>query len=209
MVTVVLVGAGQRGNIYSSYAAINPQMKLVAVAEPNDYRRETFSKKYGAKGFKDYKEISTKIADCVLICCQDALHTECLLHFASLKYDILLEKPMATTPKDCILIHDSIVKNNCLFAVGHVLRYTKFNYKIKQLIREGTIGKVVNIQHLEPVGNWHFAHSYVRGNWHKTKDSCFSLMTKSCHDIDLISWFCNSELQVSITNTSMFLHLEA
>ncbi|KAJ3309794.1 hypothetical protein HDV04_005643 [Boothiomyces sp. JEL0838] len=160
MVTVVLVGAGQRGNIYSSYAAINPQMKLVAVAEPNDYRRETFSKKYGAKGFKDYKEISTKIADCVLICCQDALHTECLLHFASLKYDILLEKPMATTPKDCILIHDSIVKNNCLFAVGHVLRYTKFNYKIKQLIREGTIGKVVNIQHLEPVGNWHFAHSY-------------------------------------------------
>ncbi|KAJ3270643.1 hypothetical protein HDV01_007531 [Terramyces sp. JEL0728] len=195
MPTVVLVGAGQRGNIYCSYALQNPKMKIIAVAEPNDFRRQRFSKKYNAQEFKDYKKINAKIADCVLICCQDALHTDCLLHFAALKYDILLEKPMATTAQDCLLIYNSIVEHQCLFAVGHVLRYTKFNQKIKQLIRDGRIGKVVNIQHLEPVGNWHFAHSYVRGNWHKTADSCFSLMTKSCHDIDIINWFCDSELK--------------
>lgn len=77
--------------------------------------------------------------------------------------------------------------------VCHVLRYAPWNTKIKELIKEGKIGDIINIQHYEPVGWEHFSHSYVRGNWKNTEESSFSLMAKCCHDVDLILWWAGSD----------------
>ena len=40
-------------------------------------------------------------------------------------------------------------------------RYTPFTQKIKKMIDEGAVGDVISVQHLEPVGYWHAAHSYL------------------------------------------------
>jgi hypothetical protein len=61
-----------------------------------------------------------------------------------------------------------------------VLRYSQYSRAITDVVRSGQLGQLVNAQHIEPVGHWHFAHSYVRGNWSKEAESSFSLMTKSC-----------------------------
>lgn len=60
-----------------------------------------------------------------------------------------------------------------------VLRYSPYNAALAEIIRSGELGELINVVHVEPVGYWHFAHSYVRGHWAKEEDSCFSLMTKS------------------------------
>jgi hypothetical protein len=50
-----------------------------------------------------------------------------------------------------------------LFAIGHVLRYSPHNMLLhKLLVEDFVVGDIVNINHTEPVGYWHFAHSYVR-----------------------------------------------
>ena len=77
-----------------------------------------------------------------------------------------------------------------IFSIGHVLRYSPHNILLRKLLlHDQVIGEVVSIEHTEPVGWWHFSHSYVRGNWRRsTPEGVGSLLTKSCHDIDFLLW---------------------
>ena len=55
-----------------------------------------------------------------------------------------------------------------------------------RLLRSGLIGEVLNVQHLEPIGWFHYAHSFVRGNWRRERESSCLLLAKCCHDVDLL-----------------------
>jgi predicted dehydrogenase len=69
---------------------------------------------------------------------------------------------------------------------------------LRDLVRQQkVIGDILSLEHTEPVGWWHFSHSYVRGNWRKESTSAPSLLTKSCHDIDFILWMLCSPLVAS------------
>jgi predicted dehydrogenase len=68
------------------------------------------------------------------------------------------------------------------------MRYTPYSRKIKALLDTGAIGRLVSVQHLEPIGFWHFAHSYVRGNWRNEALSSSMLLAKACHDVDWLRW---------------------
>jgi predicted dehydrogenase len=193
-VRVIIVGAGNRGQAYANYIKRNPKLgTVVGVAEPRHHHRQMIVQSHNILKiniFSDWKEIVTrkKFADAVIIATQDNMHTEPAIAFANKGYHILLEKPMAPVENECRLIIDAVKKNKIHFSVCHVLRYTPFTQKLKTIIDSGLIGEIVNIQHLEPVGYWHQAHSYVRGNWRKEAESSFMLLTKSCHDLDWIRY---------------------
>ncbi len=102
-VSMIVVGAGQRGAGYARWARRHPERaSVVAVAEPREARRARLAAEHGivaGNAVRDWKELAGRgrFADAVLICTQDRMHTEPAEAFAALGYHILLEKPMAPT----------------------------------------------------------------------------------------------------------------
>lgn len=193
-VTAIVAGAGGRGWTYSLFAKEHPdRLQITGVAEPKEFNRQRMVETHAipaANVTSDWRELASRprMADAVIIATQDAMHVEPALAFAKLGYAILLEKPMAPSEAECQRIVQVVKENNVLFGVCHVMRYTRYTQKLKEIVDSGLIGDVVNIQHLEPVGYWHQAHSFVRGNWRNEQESSFMLLAKSCHDLDWIRY---------------------
>jgi predicted dehydrogenase len=191
---MIIVGAGDRGFVYASYAKEHPDRAIVvSVAEPREYYREKMAREHAIPEeyvFKDWKEIAKRerFADIAIITTQDHMHRDPAVALTKRGYHILLEKPMAPDEKGCRDIAKAAIGRKTMFAVGHVLRYTRYTRELKAIIDSGRIGEIISLQHLEPVGFWHQAHSYVRGNWRNEKESSFMLLTKSCHDLDWIRY---------------------
>lgn len=198
-VTLAVVGAGGRGSGYARFAEELPdRAKVVAVAEPRDVYRQRLADTHHIPAdqvFTDWRDLASapKRADAVLICTQDAMHVEPAIAFAEAGYHILLEKPMAPDAEGCRQIVEAIEKAGVMFAVAHVSRYTTFSQQVKSMINDGLISDIVSLQRLEPVGYWHQAHSFVRGNWRNETESSFMLLAKSCHDIDWIRYMMGVE----------------
>lgn len=189
-VTFLVAGAGSRGTGYASFALHHPnQARVIGVAEPREFFRARLAKDHKIPAgavTASWEELARrpKMADAVIVATQDRMHEAPAVAFARRGYHVLLEKPMAPTAAACRRIVREAKRARIIFAVCHVMRYTRYTRALKQVLAQGRIGEVVSVQHLEPVGFWHMAHSFVRGNWRNERTSSFMLLSKSCHDLD-------------------------
>lgn len=198
-ISFIVIGAGNRGAKYSRYAISNPdKMEIVGVAEPVKARRESMRDQFHIPEencFSDWSEILSrpKMADAAIISTQDQMHYEPAMRAIELGYHLLLEKPMSHRPEECVAIAKAAAEKGVYVIVGHVLRYAPFFTALRNVIASGRIGKVVNIDHVEGVGDIHYSHSFVRGSWHREEDSAPMLLAKSCHDFDLLQWLVDKD----------------
>ncbi|QJD84913.1 Gfo/Idh/MocA family protein [Cohnella herbarum] len=193
---LALIGAGQRGMIYSSSAF--PRAEIIAVTDPDEGRRRAAAEQFGIAPERRYASVEEfyrqgKICDAVIIASMDRDHYAQTMQALELGYDILLEKPISPSPEECVKIQQKANEKGRKVTVCHVLRYTNFYSEIKNLIDRGELGKVLTIQHNENIGNFHMAHSFVRGNWRRSDLSSPLIMQKSCHDMDLLAWLADSD----------------
>lgn len=198
-ITVITCGAGARGNVYGNYAAEYPaQMDIIGVAEPIAIRNERYAKKHNIKDehrFNTWEDVfkRPKFADAVLITTPDNLHYGPCMKALELGYHVLLEKPISPSEKECRDILALAKKTGKIVAVCHVLRYAPYFEELRKIMQSGVLGKVVSVQHLEPIEHTHMSHSYVRGNWHNSKETTPIILAKSCHDLDILRWMIGKE----------------
>ena len=192
----IIIGAGSRGMTYGTWAHRHG-IEIAAIAEIRPNRLEAAGKALNVPEtmrFTDTKDLFAlgKIADAAIIATMDRDHFGHVMQALDCGYDILLEKPISPDPVECLQIE---AKANALgkkITVCHVLRYTDFFGTLKDIIDSGELGKVVAIKHSENIGNFHMAHSFVRGNWRNDTLSSPIIMQKSCHDLDILLWLTGS-----------------
>ncbi len=193
-VELLIAGGGSRGATFAGWAARHPERaRVVAVAEPREDRREALADAHGVHPdlcFADWREAlgngrgrrrggrrharprAHRARDRARRAGLRAADREAARDHA---------RPSAwRSPRRSSAPAWSRRSRTCCATRP----YTQL---VRRLLDEGAVGEVVSVEHLEPVGFWHQAHSYVRGNWRREDEAGPMLLAKCCHDLDWLS----------------------
>ncbi len=210
-ITVSIIGCGSRGaTIYGASMFQDERYEIVALCDTRKERVERFGKEWGvpetAWFFTEEAFFSEKRADLLVIATQDLDHVREGIRALELGYDILMEKPISPRKDDLLALIAAQKKYGGKVMICHVLRYAPAFVKVKELLERNVIGNLRSIEATEQVGYWHYAHSFVRGNWRNDEGTSPMIMQKCCHDLDLLQYYANSKCKsvYSIGNLSYF-----
>ena len=198
---VAIIGVGGRGGYaYGSLLMGLPEkFEIVALCDCKQEKLDYFSRKFRVASERLFLDEDTffeqKRADVLVIATQDKDHIRHATKAFGLGYDVLLEKPITDDKREMQDLLTLQKQTGCKALVCHVLRYAPAFMKVAQLIKEGTIGRLVSINAIEQVGYFHQAQAYVRGYWRKAENSTPMILAKCCHDLDLIQFYANSKCE--------------
>jgi predicted dehydrogenase len=188
------IGCGARAQTYTQLAAHYPdRFQIVAGADPVPERVDKIRRTSANPEFRGFESADAilaagKLADVMIVATQDNFHFENCRGALGLGYDVLLEKPISTRLDQVLEIDRLAAQVGRRVMVCFVLRFAAFYRKVKEIIDSGALGELVSIQASEGVNPWHQAHSFVRGHWSVVGKSSPMILSKCCHDADIVHW---------------------
>lgn len=197
--TVAIIGVGARGgNVYGKLMKNFPEKyKITHLCDIRHDRLDFYGKLFDVPHEQRYDNeeefFLQKRADVLVIATPDTCHIRHTLKAFDKGYDVLVEKPLTDNESECRELLEAQQKHGKKALVCHVLRYAPAYNKLYEIVNSGKLGKIMSINWTEPVGYWHQAHSYVRGNWRNTEVAAPMVLAKCCHDLDLIQWLAKSK----------------
>ena len=193
---LVLIGAGARGMIYARYA-YQRGCEIAAAADLIPERLEIARRAFGIPAERCFASGEAlldkpRMGEAAIVATMDRDHYGHAMAAMEKGYHLLLEKPISPVAEETLEIAETAQRLERRVVVCHVLRYSPFFRELKAVVDSGAIGRIVTVQHNENIGNYHIAHSFVRGNWRRADKASPLIMQKSCHDLDLLVWLTDS-----------------
>lgn len=143
------------------YELSDLRVEITGVCDVYDTRLkkggQAFSEK--AKVYRDYKELlKEKSIDAVIIATPDHWHAAMASDAAKAGKHVYLEKCMTRTAEEAVQLRNIIKTEGVIFQLGHQGRQSDSNQKAKQLIDQGTLGKISLVETTtnrnNPFGAW-------------------------------------------------------
>lgn len=147
-VRVAVIGCGaiaQRRHIPEF--ASNPNVELVAFADPVIERAQEMATQYGGKSYASYEDLlANEKVDAVSVCTPNYLHASISIAAANAGAHVLVEKPMATTEEEGEQMIEAARRNGVYLMVGHNQRLMPPHVKARELYESGKLGKVLTFR---------------------------------------------------------------
>ena len=144
MIKIGVIGAGVMGGHHIRNLA-SMDVELVGISDIDKKRVSELSSSYKIKGFLDYKELIKEGIDAAVVAVPTKLHKTVCDTLIEKGVDILVEKPIADTVENGREIIDKAKKEGVKLSVGHIERFNPAIQKLKELIKNDTLGKVVTM----------------------------------------------------------------
>ena len=142
---VGVIGAGRVSGGHAAAAKSVPGLRLHAVSEPHEERREAFVQRHGtAAAYADHREmLSDGEIDLALLGLPHWLHAPIAIDCLNAGVHTLVEKPMAVSVKECGAMMEAADANRVQLMVGHTQQFFQANLVTRRLLRSGQIGEIV------------------------------------------------------------------
>lgn len=158
--TIGCIGMGTQGRGLMGGHLRSKEARVVAVCDVDTTRRE-FAKKTvdehyakagaassgkGCDAYNDFRELlARKDIDAVVIATPDHWHALIAIAAAKAGKDIYCEKPLCQSIREARAMVKAVRKNNRIFQTGSMQRSSKEFRTACELVRNGAIGKIKNI----------------------------------------------------------------
>lgn len=194
---VAIIGCGNRGGDVYARHLLDQGAEIAYLVDSRPARLAEVAARFGVppeRCFAHWDDFFAlgHIVNAVVIATPDDQHVQPCLQALALDYHVLLEKPICLEPAQLAGLLEAESRSQGRVTVCHVLRATPFFRELRKVLDSGRLGRLIGLQLAENVAYWHYAHSYVRGNWRCSPPAAPFILAKSCHDLDVLRWFASA-----------------
>lgn len=205
---LALVGTGSRGISMWSEPVLREhgdRVEFVGLCDINPGRLEYAKNKLklSCPTFTDFDRMLAETKpDRVIVTTVDSTHHEFIVKALNAGMDVITEKPMTTDEEKCRAILEAEKRSGKKVTVAFNYRYGVQMTRIKELLREGRIGKITSVD-FHWYLNVHHGADYFR-RWHRLRAKGGTLLVhKATHHFDLMNWWLDSEPEVVTARGSL------
>jgi predicted dehydrogenase len=140
MLQAGIIGAGYIGEYHARGYAVQPDVRLAVVIDPNLARAQKLAKLYQAEALPDLEALIASDVDLVSICTPTPTHMHLAISLMQAGKHVLCEKPIARTLEQAQSMIDTANQSGVKFMVAHVSRYEVDHHKAREILERGEIG---------------------------------------------------------------------
>lgn len=189
---VAVVGAGFIGVDHAAAYAVEPDVELIGIVDPDVARATELAERFGARAFADLDGLLAEARpEAASVCVPTGLHRSVVERLASAGIHALLEKPMAPTVADCDAIAAAAEQAGIVLMLGLTHRFHAELIEAHRLIADGAIGTPMLAQDAFSFGEhgpwpaWYYDQAMSGGG---------ELMHDGVHLVDRLEWLVGSPI---------------
>ena len=195
-----LVGCGKVGATHARALKALEQSDFVAASDASPDRAGAFAARYGVKPFADVESMLAEARpEVVLLATPHPLHAGGAILAARARAHVLVEKPLASTLRDCDAMLLAAKESGVALGVISQRRFYEPVLRMKAAIDAGKLGRPS--LGVFQMYSWRDPSYYTSDPWRGRWDAEGGgvLVNQSPHQLDLLRWFLGDVEEVSGT----------